>query len=53
MQEFNDIAINEAPNIGCIHFNECYLQLRNNGYCFSICKDFHPQQYKAESEKEN
>ena len=61
MQEFNNTAINESTNTDCIYFNECYLQLRNNGYCFSKCKDFiHnrirrataiPQPYKTESEE--
>lgn len=46
MQEFNHTAINESTNTDCIYFNECYLQLRNSGYCFSKCKDFHPQLYK-------
>lgn len=49
MQEFdNTAAINESTNTDCIYFNECYLQLRNNGYCFSKCKDFYPQPYKTE-----
>lgn len=43
MQEFNNTAINESTNTDCIYFNECYLQVRNNGYCFSKCEDFHSQ----------
>lgn len=52
MQEFNNTAINESSNTDCIYFNECYLQLRNNGYCFSKCKDFHPQLYKENNRRE-
>lgn len=52
MQEFNNTAINESSNTDCIYFNECYLQLRNNGYCFSKCKDFHPQLYKESNRRE-
>ena len=46
MQQFNNTAINESANTDCKYFNECYLQVRNNGYCFSKCEDFHPQPYK-------
>ena len=60
MQEFDNTAINESANTDCIYFNECYLQLRNNGHCFSKCKDFRLQLYnesdtewmRAESEDE-
>lgn len=46
MQEFDNTAINKSANKDCVYFDKCFLQLRNNGFCFSKCKDFHPQLYK-------
>ena len=42
MQELNNTAIDESHNIDCKYFNECYLQVRNYGKCFSGCKDYRP-----------
>lgn len=52
MQEFENTAIDKNNNQDCKYYNTCYLQVRNNGYCFSKCKDFCLQPYKERDTKQ-